>query len=58
MAMTTIPKQQRITYIASHLDKFDTEEIKNFIVETLEVSDSLTTEFRKLLKIFDHYISE
>lgn len=58
MAMTTIPKQQRITYIASHLDKFDTEEIKNYIVETLEVSESLTTEFRKLLKIFDHYISE
>ena len=53
--LTTIPKQQRITYVASHLEKFDTDEIKKYLITTLESVDTLTTELRKFLKIFDYY---
>ena len=55
MKLTTIPKQQRITYVASHLENFDTDEIKKYLITTLESVDTLTTELRKFLKIFDYY---
>lgn len=58
MALKDIPRQQKITYLASHLEKFDVDEITDYVLTTLKNTENLTTELRKMLKLFDYYLSE
>lgn len=56
ISLETIPLQQRYLYIASHFEKFNHEELNDFIINLIESQQSMTTDMRKLLKMYDYYV--
>ncbi|HFI0621830.1 TPA: hypothetical protein ACGO3V_001314, partial [Streptococcus suis] len=58
MLLDEIPRQQRLTYITSHLNRFDIEDIQVFIENLIDTTEKFNTDIRKLLKVFDYYSVE
>lgn len=56
MLLESIPKQQKITYISSHLERYNSDSILEFILDLLESTENLTSDIRKLLKMYDCYL--
>ena len=54
LELKQVPLQQQHTYIASHLEKFSDEELLDFIRMSLEKMSSMTTDFRRILKMYDN----